>query len=127
MKRVLIQMQNYLFANAIEASFQKECASFEVCIAANDKELFDINAWFLPSVLLLEVAQKSSYSLPERLEIVNRLRSTNCNFKVVCILDETKDKALVEEVKMAKKDKFIDEFVFSSISASYLTAIIDGL
>lgn len=43
------------------------------------------------------------------------------------VVDENAEKVLARQVKQAKKDGMIDQFIYGSISASYLADIIDTL
>ena len=47
--------------------------------------------------------------------------------KIVLIVDENAQKPLARRVLQAKKDGLIDNFIFGSISAEYLTAVVDTL
>jgi hypothetical protein len=47
--------------------------------------------------------------------------------KIVLIVDENAEKEVAEQVKQAKKDGLIDQFIYSSISSTYLSAIVECL
>ena len=47
--------------------------------------------------------------------------------KIVLIVDENAEKEAARQVKQAKKDGLIDQFIYGSISASYLADIVDSL
>ena len=59
--------------------------------------------------------------------LTNSLRTSQPDCKVVLIVDENSEKEIAKAVKQAKKDGLIDQFVYGSISASYLADIIDSL
>jgi hypothetical protein len=42
-------------------------------------------------------------------------------------VDENAEKIVAKQVKQAKKDGLIDQFIYSSISATYLADIVDSL
>jgi hypothetical protein len=42
-------------------------------------------------------------------------------------VDENAEKEVAEQVKQAKKDGLIDQFIYSSISSTYLSAIVECL
>ena len=46
---------------------------------------------------------------------------------MVFFVDENAEMELAQQVKQAKKDGLIDQFIYGSISAAYLTALIDAL
>lgn len=43
------------------------------------------------------------------------------------VVDENSESELAEQVRQAKKDGLIDQFIYGSISAGYLVALIDTL
>jgi nitrogen regulatory protein PII len=47
--------------------------------------------------------------------------------KIVLVVDENAEKDVAKLVKETKKQGLIDQFVYGSISASYLADIIDSL
>jgi N12 class adenine-specific DNA methylase len=47
--------------------------------------------------------------------------------KVVLIVDENAEREVAKQVKQAKKDGLIDQFIYGSISATYLADIVDSL
>ena len=52
-------------------------------------------------------------------------KSPGC--KVVLVVDENSEKEVAEEVREAKKAGRIDQFIYGSISANYLVALMDTL
>ena len=55
------------------------------------------------------------------------VKAENPVCKIICIVDENTEKDVAGEVRQAKKDGLIDEFIFTSISSSYLAAILDTI
>jgi phage FluMu protein Com len=47
--------------------------------------------------------------------------------KIVLIVDENAEREVANQVKQSKKDGLIDQFIYGSISASYLADIVDTL
>ena len=47
--------------------------------------------------------------------------------KIVLIVDENAEREVANQVKQSKKDGRIDQFIYGSISASYLADIVDTL
>lgn len=47
--------------------------------------------------------------------------------KIVLVVDENTEKKLADKVRQAKKDGLIDNFLYGSASATYLSAVIDTL
>ena len=63
----------------------------------------------------------------ERLELRSSIRKADPHCKIVFLVDEKIDAKIAEEVKEAKLMGLIDQFIFSSISASYLAALMETL
>ena len=54
-------------------------------------------------------------------------RSANPDCKIVFVVDENSEPEVADRVRQAKKDGLIDQFIYGSISASYLVALVDTL
>ena len=80
-----------------------------------------------PYALLMEVTGYTPWKLEERLKIRDEVKQQSPHCKIVLIVDENAEKKLAQCVLQAKKDGLIDNFIYGSISASYLTAVIDTL
>ena len=82
----------------------------------------------IASILLLGVTGcYPGYSLKERLKLRDEVKAVNPDCKVVLMVDENSEKELADEVCRAKKDGLIDNFIYGSVSATYLSAVIDTL
>lgn len=127
MRRVLINMQNTLFCDAIAQTLRKAEGLFDVFIAETPAQICDKCSWLEPYALLLEVTGYQPWSLEERMKIRNCVRQKHPACKIVFIVDENVEKELSKQVKQAKKDGLIDQFIYGSISASYLSDIVDSL
>ena len=81
----------------------------------------------LANVLIMEVTAYTSWDLDARLKIRNALRMSNPDCKIVLLVDENTEKKLANGVRQAKKDGLVDNFIYGSVSSSYLSAVIDAL
>lgn len=61
------------------------------------------------------------------MKIIDSVRMQMPECKIVLIVDENAEKELAKEVRQAKKDGLIDQFIYGSISATYLADIVDSL
>ena len=61
------------------------------------------------------------------MKIISSVRLQMPECKIVLIVDENAEKELAKEVRQAKKDGLIDQFIYGSISATYLADIVDSL
>ena len=78
-------------------------------------------------VLLMETAYDPGFTLGECLTKAKQLRSRCPECKVILLCDENSAPEHARQVVQAKKDGMIDDFVYSSVSESYLTALLSAL
>ena len=55
------------------------------------------------------------------------VKAQNPNCKIVLVVDENTEKKLADKVRQAKKDGLVDNFIYGSVSSTYLSAVIDAL
>ena len=116
MKRIKLEICNGLMAAAITRMLEKT-EGFSVIRGAS-----------LPAdVLLMETAYDPGFTLGECLAKAKLLRSRSPECKVILLCDENSVPELARQVVQAKKDGRIDDFVYSSVSESYLTALLSAL
>ena len=127
MRRIAINMQNALFCNAIADTLRRSGNELEpYTIDSPDKVVGDCK-WIAPYALLMEVTGYTPWKLVERLKIRDAVREMYPDCKIVLVVDENAEKEVAKQVKQAKKDGLIDQFIYGSISASYLADIVDSL
>mgnify|MGYP003292885980 CR=1 FL=1 len=127
MRRIVVNMQNSLFCNAIADNLRRSGNEMEpYAVDAVDK-VADECKWLKPYALLMEVTGYTPWKLCERMKIREAVKKWWPECKIVLIVDENAEREVAEQVKQAKKDGLIDQFIYSSISATYLTAIVDSL
>ncbi|MGN0166349.1 MAG: hypothetical protein ACI39R_09230 [Lachnospiraceae bacterium] len=127
MRRVVVDMQNYLFADAIAQSLQNADSDFSVHNSESPDKTAELCRLCMPYALLMEVNGNSPWKLEERLKILDEVKEQNPDCKVVLIVDENAEKKLAKQVLQTKKDGIIDNFIYGSVSATYLSAVIDTL
>lgn len=127
MRRVVVDMQNYLFADAVAQVLQRSDSDFDVHRVEKPEKTADLCSLCEPYALLMEVSGNSPWQLMERLQISHAVKRKSPHCKVVLIVDENAENALARQVLQAKKDGLIDNFIYSSVSATYLSAVVDTL
>ena len=100
---------------------------YQVDISKNPTETVERCRILQPNVLLMEVTGYTPWMLSERLSIREEVKRHVPSVKIVFLIDDKAEGALVEEIKKAKQDKLIDAFLFTSVSESYLVAVMDSL
>ena len=127
MRRIVINMQNVLFCNAIADTLRRSGYELEPYTVDAPERVVDDCKWIVPYALLMEVTGYTPWKLVERLKIRDAVKEMYPDCKIVLIVDENAEKAVAKQVKQAKKDGLIDQFIYGSISASYLADIVDSL
>ena len=120
-------MQNALFADVIAEALRRFDSDFDPVMSDSpDKTLFLCDA-VLANVLIMEVTAYTPWKLEERMKIRAELKKTNPDCKIVLVVDENTEKKLADKVRQAKKDGLVDNFIYGSVSSTYLSAVIDAL
>ena len=127
MRRIVVDMQNFLFADAIARTLRSADSDFDVRKAESPDKTAELCSLCEPYALLMEVTGYTPWKLEERLKIRDEVKQRMPYCKIVLIVDENAEKKLAQRVLQVKKDGLIDNFIYSSISASYLAAVIDTL
>ena len=127
MRRILINMQNTLFCNAISETLRRSGNELDPYSEDAPDKVVDACKWIAPYALLMEVTGYYPWRLSERMKIRDAVRERYPDCKIVLVVDENAEKEVAKQVKQLKKDGIIDQFIYGSISASYLADIIDSL
>lgn len=127
MRRIVINMQNSLFCNAIADSLRRSGNELEPYTVVMPDKVVDECKWIAPYALLMEVTGYTPWKLCERLKLRDAVKEKNPECKIVLVVDENAEKEVAKQVKQAKKDGVIDQFIYGSISATYLADIVDSL
>lgn len=127
MRRVVVDMQNYLFADAVALALKNADSDFDVLRSESTENTTDLCRLSVPYALIMEVTEYPPWNLEERLQIRSEVKRQNPHCKVVLIVDENAEKKLARRVRQAKKDGLIDSFIYGSVSTAYLSAVIDTL
>ena len=127
MRRIVINMQNSLFCNAISETLRISGNELNPYSVDSPDKVIDECKWVAPYALLMEVTGYTPWKLCERMKIISSVRLQMPECKIALIVDENAEKELAKEVRQAKKDGLIDQFIYGSISATYLADIVDSL
>ncbi len=127
MRRVVINMKNSLFADAVKQALTRFDSDFESYSSDSTDETMQLCRILHPYALIMEVAAPAPWNLEERLKRRNEVKTWYPDCKVVLVVDENVEKKLADRVRQAKKDGLIDNFIYCSVSTAYLSAVIDAL
>jgi hypothetical protein len=127
MRRIVINMQNSLFCDAIADTLRRSANDLDPYTVDSPERIVDECKWLAPYALLMEVTGYTPWLLSERMKIREAVKEKCPDCKIVLIVDENAERAIANQVKQSKKDGLIDQFIYGSISASYLADIVDSL
>lgn len=127
MRKVVLDLQSGLYAKAVRRILVQDLDGYQVDISKNPTETVERCRILQPDVLLTEVTGYTPWMLSERLSIREEVKRHVPSVKIVFLIDDKAEAALVEEIKKAKQEKLIDAFLFTSVSESYLVAVMDSL
>ena len=127
MRRIVINMQNALFCNAVSETLRRSENGFDTYTVKSPDRVADECKWIDPYALLMEVTGYIPWRITERMKIRDAVKAQNPDCKIVFIVDENAEKEVAKQVRQLKKEGKIDQFIYGSISASYLADIVDSL
>lgn len=124
MPRIVVNCQNFMFSDMIRRTLRT--GDFNVTVVENpDNVIAEFNNT-AANIVLLEVTGYTPWKLSERMELRRLIRKTDPDCRIVFMVDEKAEPEIAEQIKQAKMDGLIDQFVYSSISASYLKAVLES-
>ena len=124
MKKVVLNIRNSLMAMSITRCLART-GDFQVCsLLPSCIEIAKECAAESADILLMEAAFNIGATLDDCLKEVRRLRSLRRECKTILLCDENSAPEVARRIALAKKDGLIDDFVYSSVSESYLTAML---
>ena len=129
MVKILVSIHNGLLAEAMTAMLREsgEFEPFPLSVGnknsdiARECELRDVQ------MVLLEVSYANGTTLETRMKEVRQIRSAVPSCKIVLLCDENSAPEIARDVMLAKKDGFIDNFFYSSVTAKYILAALLAL
>ena len=127
MRKVVLDLQSELYAKAVRRILVQDLDGYQVDISKNPTETVERCRILQPDVLLTEVTGYTPWMLSERLSIRDEVKRHVPSVKIVFLIDDKAEVALVKEIKKAKQEKLIDAFLFTSVSENYLVAVMDSL
>ncbi|MCI6837713.1 MAG: hypothetical protein PUG31_09900 [Eubacteriales bacterium] len=127
MKRIVLDMQCAMFANAISQALERSDPDFNVLRAEAPEKTAALCRSSLAYALNMEVTGYPPWRLEERLRLRNEVKRQRPDCKILLLVDENADRALAFRVLQAKKDGRIDNFIYASVSPTYLAAVLDTL
>ncbi len=122
-------MQSELYAQAITKVLTDESPDYLVYRSLKPEETISLCRSTRANVLVMEVTRQGVWRLDGRIQLLRELRSSESGqrCKVLLLVDEKADALLAADVRQAVKDQLADNFIYASISPTYLAGVIDTL
>ena len=120
MKKIVVDLQNYLFADSIAVAFRKSNYDIDVVRAETPQDTVELCRVYKPFVLVMEVTAYTPWLLSERMKLRDEVKATCPDCKIALIVDSNTEKQAAKDIRDAKKNGIIDQFFYGSMSAEYL-------
>ncbi|MGI6096049.1 MAG: hypothetical protein ACOYBL_11555 [Lachnospiraceae bacterium] len=127
MRRIVLDMQNHLFSDAVAKVIQAYDSDFFIEMSESPDETAELCRVVQPHILMMEITSHNLWSLEERLVTCDEVRKFVLNCKIIFTVDERANSELAKKVVECKKMGLIDNFIYNTISASYMIAVLDSL
>ena len=121
MKKIVVDMQNFLFADSIATAFKNSDYDIDVVRA----EIPEGYSRTVPGVQTVCSCDGSDglytpWLLCERLKLRDEVKAICPDCKIALIVDSNTEKQAAKDIRDAKKNGIIDQFFYGSMSAEYL-------
>lgn len=126
MQRVIVNMKSYVMSDAIKLIL-KDKGDFKVLIVDDVCDVVNKCYSYAANTVIMEVTDYEPWNLEQRLKIREDIKKRCPNSKIAILVDENENKEIAEKVKQAKLDGLVDQFIYGSISASYLVALLETI
>lgn len=120
MKKIVVDMQNFLFADSIAVAFKNSNYDIDVVRAETPQDTVELCRVYKPFVLLMEVTAYTPWLLCERMKLRDEVKTVCPECKIALIVDSNTEKQAAKDIRDAKKNGIIDQFFYGSMTAEYL-------
>lgn len=125
MPRIVINTQNFMFADMIKRTLESD--DFSVTVVEKPEKLIQEFNRTAANIVLMEVTGYTPWKIEERIKLRHQIKQIDANCKIAFLVDEKAEPAVAQKVLRAKTDGLIDQFIYTSISASYLLGVIETI
>ena len=123
----VLDMKGGLLAEAVMQSLSGCDPDFLVYRSSKPEETLALCRSCRANVLVMEVIRQGTWKLSERLRLCSAVKQLGWVCKTLLLVDENADELLASEVRQAVKDQLVDNFIYASVSPTYLAGVIDTL
>ena len=125
MPRIVINTRNYMFADMIMRTLEGN--DFSVTVVEKPERLMQEFNRTAANIVLMEVTGYTPWKIEERMKLRHQINQIDPECKIAFLVDEKANPAVAKKVRQAKTDGLIDQFIYTSISASYLLGVMETL
>ena len=127
MRRIVLDMKGGLSAEAVMQALTTNDPDYIVYRSSSPEETVALCRACRANVLVMEVIRQGIWELSERMKIRNDVKKLGWECKILLLVDENADGMLAADVRQAGKDQLVDNFIYASISPTYLAGVIDTI
>ncbi len=120
MKKIVVDMQNFLFADSVATAFSNSNYDIDVVRAETPQDTVELCRVYKPFVLVMEVTAYTPRLLCERMKLRDQVKAACPDCKIALIVDSNTEKQAAKDIRDAKKNGIIDQFFYGSMTAEYL-------
>ena len=120
MQKIVVDIQNFLFADSIAAAFRNSDYDIDVVRAETPNDAVELCQMYKPFVLVMEVTGYTPWLLCDRLRLRDEVKSVCPDCKIALLVDSNTEKQAAKDIRDAKKNGIIDQFFYGSMTSEYL-------
>ena len=114
-----------MFSDMIKRTLEGD--DFSVTLAEKPEKLLQEFNRTAANIVLMEVTGYTPWKMEERMKLRHQIKQIDPDGKIAFLVDERAEPAVAQKVRRAKTDGLIDQFIYTSISASYLLGVMETL
>lgn len=119
MKKIVVDMQNFLFADSIATAFKNSDYDIAVVRAESPRDTIELCRVFKPFVLLMEVTAYTPWLLCERMKLRDEAKTVCPDCKIALIVDSNTENRRRRTSGRPRK-RYHRPVFYGSMTAEYL-------
>ena len=125
MPRIVIITQNFMFSDMVKRTLEGD--DFSVTVVEKPEKLLQEFNRTAANIVLMEVTGYTPWKIEERMKLRNQIKQIDPECKIAFLVDERAESAVAQKVRRSKTDGLIDQFIYTSVSASYLLGVMETI
>ena len=108
MRKIVVDMQNFLFADSIATAFRNSDYEIDVIRTESPKDTVELCQVYKPFVLIMEVTGYTPWNLCERLKLRDEVKKMCPHCKIALIVDSNTERQAAIDIRDAKDPTWRD-------------------